>query len=263
MKDSNQENIQDHRPARLNVFNEGMLMIVVVMGFLCFTVYELTLNQAVPELMAAKERVSLLESEIQVLAGRLQRSRAALTVAEQESGVVRQANRLLREEESERQTELNRLEAELEFYRRLTGTGGSQTGLAIYTAEMRPTESPLVFQFEITLTHNIRRAAIVSGQVLIDVEGTLDDRPVRLYWSQLTDGNKPHPAFRFKYFQQIDGYMALPANFRPTQLLVTLEPNGQRKPVTRNFDWRELMESNRPNTSGNSSVENAGSDDID
>jgi len=263
MKANDQEPNQDQQPARVNGLNEGMLMIVVVMAFLCFTVYELTLNQAVPELMAATERITLLEGEIQVLADRLQRSRAALTVAEQESGVVRQANRLLREDESARQTELNRLESELEFYRRLTGTGGSQTGLAIYTAEARPTESPLVFQFEITLTHNIRRAAIVSGQVLIDVEGTLDDRPVRLYWSQLTDGNKPHPAFRFKYFQQIDGYMALPANFRPTQLLVTLEPNGQRKPVTRNFDWRELMESNRAHDSGNSSVEDSGSDDID
>jgi hypothetical protein len=103
-----------------------------------------------------------------------------------------------------------------------------------------PTESARVFQFILTLTQNIRRAAIISGRARVDIEGTMDDRPVTLYWSQVSDGETPEPSFRFKYFQQVEGYLTLPEGFSPTRLLVTLEAKGQRKPIIRNYNWNEL-----------------------
>jgi hypothetical protein len=147
----------------------------------------------------------------------------------------------LREQESERQAELNSLQSELDFFRRLAGTGGAQTGLDVYRAELVTTGSDRVFQFVLTLTQNIRRASIVSGRVRIDVEGTLSDRPVTLHWSELGDGNEPEPAFRFKYFQQIEGYLALPEAFLPIQLVVTLEAKGARNTVQRRYEWNTLL----------------------
>jgi len=75
----------------------------------------------------------------------------------------------------------------------------------------------------------------------MDVEGTLDDRPVTLHWAQLSDGAAAEPAFRFKYFQQLEGYLALPEGFMPTRLLVTLEAKGQRNPVQRQYGWDALL----------------------
>jgi len=162
-------------------------------------------------------------------------------VLEREADVLRQANRLLREEETARQAEFNTLQSELDFYRRLAGTGGAQTGLEVYRVELLATGSDRVFQFELTLTQNIRRASIVSGRARMDVEGTLDDRPVTLHWAQLSDGAAAEPAFRFKYFQQLEGYLALPEGFMPTRLLVTLEAKGQRNPVQRQYGWDALL----------------------
>jgi len=170
-------------------------------------------------------------------------AQARLTVLERETEVVRKANRLLREEESQRQAELNLLQAELDFYRRLAGTGGEQTGLAVYEAELSATDSPMVFQYVLTLTQNIRRASIISGKLKLDVEGTLDDRPVTLFWSQLSNGTTAEPSFRFKYFQQFEGYLTLPEGFSPTRLVVTLDVKDQRKPVSRTFDWKKLLDS--------------------
>jgi hypothetical protein len=155
--------------------------------------------------------------------------------------VLRQANRLLREEETARQAEFNTLQSELDFYRRLAGTGGAQTGLDVYRVELAATGSDRVFQFALTLTQNIRRASIVSGRARMDVEGTLDDRLVTLHWAQLSDGAAAEPAFRFKYFQQLEGYLALPEGFMPTRLLVTLEAKGQRNPVQRHYGWDSLL----------------------
>ena len=126
--------------------------------------------------------------------------------------------------------------------RLLAGTGGELTGLAVYEAELGATDSPRVFQFILTLTQNIRRASIISGKLRLDVEGTLDHRPVTLDWSQLTDGAPAEPSFRFKYFQQLEGYLTLPEHFSPTRLLVTLDVKDQRKPVSRAFDWQNLLD---------------------
>jgi hypothetical protein len=68
----------------------------------------------------------------------------------------------------------------------------------------------------------------------------MGDRQVTLRWSQVSDGETSEPAFRFKYFQQLEGYLTLPEGFSPTRLLVTLEENGKKALVTRQYNWDEL-----------------------
>ena len=118
---------------------------------------------------------------------------------------------------------------------------GEQSGLDIYHVEILPTGSSQVFQFILTLTQNIRRASIIDGHARMDVEGTQDDRPVTLYWSRLNDGNVPEPAFRFKYFQQLEGYLTLPEGFQPTRLRITLDAGQRRNPVQQSYNWEELL----------------------
>jgi hypothetical protein len=219
---------------------------------LVYATYQLALNRAVPEFSAAKARIKTQKAEIRSLTSRLETNRTRREVAEQEASVMRKANQLLRETESNRQAELNRLQTELDFYRRLAGTSGTQSGLAIYHIELSPTASDRVFHFVLTLTQNLRRSAITSGNVRFDVEGTLGDRLLSLPWSQVTDGNQPEPVFRFKYFQQLEGYLELPERFEPSRLLVSLEVKGQKKPVRRNFEWKQLVAHTEPSPEANS-----------
>lgn len=220
---------------------EALLLTVLMVSVLLFVVYQLAVSKVEPEMPELRDQAEFLGQELATVSRRYRNAQARLTVLERETEVIREANRLLREEESRRQAELNLLQAELDFYRRLAGTGGEQTGLAVYQAELSATESPRVFRYILTLTQNIRRASIISGKLKLDVEGTLGDRPVTLFWSQLTDGELAEPSFRFKYFQQFEGYLTLPENFSPTRLLVTLDVKDQRKPVSRAFDWKALM----------------------
>ena len=220
---------------------EALLLTVLIVSVLLFVVYQMAVSKVEPEVPELKQQARFLGQELATISGRYKKNLARLTVLERETEVVREANRLLREGESQRQAELNLLQAELDFYRRLAGTGGEQTGLAVYQAELSATDSPLVFQYILTLTQNIRRASIISGKLRLDVEGTLDNRPVTLFWSRLSDGETPEPSFRFKYFQQFEGYLTLPENFSPIRLLVTLDVKDQSKPVSRSFDWQNLL----------------------
>jgi hypothetical protein len=222
---------------------EAMLLTVLFVSVLLFVVYQLADTKVQPDVPEMKEHIEFLGHELAVLSERFERSQARQTVLEQETEIVRSANRLLREEESRRQAELNRLQTELDFYHRLVGSGGELTGLAVYEAELIATDSPRVFRFILTLTQNIRRASIISGKARMDVEGTLGNRLVTLSWPQLNDGSTAEPPFRFKYFQQLEGYLTLPEDFSPIRLRVTLEVKGQREPVGRTFNWKNLLES--------------------
>ena len=118
-----------------------MVLTIVVTAVLLFIVWQLASTKIVPQTKDLENDVRFLSGELETLKGRLERVQARLVVSEQEADVIRQANRLLREHEIERQDELTRLQSELDFYRRLAGTGGSQTGLDVYRAEVIPTES--------------------------------------------------------------------------------------------------------------------------
>lgn len=216
-------------------------MTVVFLSALLLIVHELSVSQPEPGTEELKQQNQFLRNELDLLAESHANNQARLAVVEQEADVMRKANRLLREEETERQAEINRLQGEVDFYSRLAGTGGEQTGLAVFQVELNPTESPLVFQFILTLTQNIRRASIISGKASLDVEGTLGDRPVTLYWSQLSEGTSGDTTFRFKYFQQLEGYISLPESFNPTRLVTTLDVKDRRKPLTQAFTWEELV----------------------
>jgi len=222
-------------------FIEALFLTVAVVSVLMFAVWQLASTPVVPETERLVADNDFLSRELKTIKGRFERAQARQSVLEREAEVLRQANRILREEESERQARLNQLQSELDFYRRLAGTGGAQSGLDVYHVEIVRTDSDRVFQFVLTLTQNIRRASIITGRVRIDVEGTMEDRPITLYWSQVSDGNSPEPAFRFKYFQQLEGYLTLPNEFSPTRLRISLEDGHQRKPVQRSYGWAELL----------------------
>jgi hypothetical protein len=222
-------------------FLEAAAVTAVIVSVLLLVTWQIAAGPRDPAAEELREEIRFLSGELGPMKERLERAQARLAVLEREADVLRQANRLLRERESEHQAELNTLQSELDFYRRLAGTGGEQTGLDVYRAELVATGSDRVFQFVLTLTQNIRRASIITGRARIDVEGTLEDRPVTLRWSQLGDGAAPEPAFRFKYFQQLEGYLTLPEAFLPTRLVVTLEAKGQRNPVRHSFEWSSLL----------------------
>ena len=221
-------------------FGAAMTVTVIVVAVLLFAVWQIASAPVVPEVAELQGEIRFLARELNSMKERLERSSARESILEREADVLRQANRLLREDESERQAELGRLQSELEFFRRLAGTGGARSGLDVYRIEILPTDSARVFRFVLTLTQNIRRASIVSGRAGLELEGTMEDRPVTLDWPEISEGRVAEPAFRFKYYQQVEGYLTLPDGFSPTRLRISLEAKGQGKPLIRNYDWYEL-----------------------
>lgn len=230
-------------PARRSLRNRLRTVLKVLLSVaVLYAVHAVTVRWAEPELEAKKVRIRALRAEVKELGRRVESSRVRQKVAERQVEVLRQANNLLRQEESNRQAELQRLQGEVDFYQRLAGTSGSQEGLAVYELELQTTASPQVYRFVLTLTQNLRRSAIVSGTASLELQGTRQDQAVTLKWKDLNTGNASRPEFRFKYFQQIDGYLTVPEDFQPERVRVSLKAKGSKQSPSRDFSWAELMQ---------------------
>lgn len=206
----------------------------------------LTSYLKVPELAATKAALAesnqaLAEATASVDA--LARRQARL---EQEVEVARSARAELLEALTEKQGELARAREDLNFYQRLVGQGGQREGLTVHSLLLVPTSSQRVFRFEVTLSQNLRRAGIISGNVDLTIEGIEADQPRRLRTGDVMAENQTDLSFRFKYFQLLDGSIMLPEDFIPERIIVNINPDQLEKdsdgPAPQAFGWQAALE---------------------
>ncbi|WP_201312546.1 DUF6776 family protein [Dyella sp. EPa41] len=160
------------------------------------------------------------------------------------------ANQSLRKTLAEREEELSGLRADLGFYSRLTGGDAQREGLKVQEVRLQPVSSSHAWNLTLSLTQNAKRGEDVSGNATVAVEGLRGDKVVRLAWDALGDTSQASGmAFRFKYFQQLHATIVLPADFRPTRLVITAQPAGDDA-VSRAVTWSDALSGHLTPTQG-------------
>ena len=211
-------------------------VVAILVGIFYFGKYYVA-----DELIKANHRIGALQHELQTAHDLLDEERSRATVAEREADVVRRANDLLRESERQRQDEIAGLQADLEFYRRLGGANGSQAPLTVHYLELQPTQSPRVFRVIISLTQNLRWAAVVSGRIEFTVDGILNGAAGHLTNKQLVASADKPLSFEFKYFQQLEQLITLPEGFEASRLTIQLKSSSLKAPVEQSMEWQGLF----------------------
>lgn len=222
-------------------------LIVLPATIMCLAIFYLGKYYVADELIYANYHLTALQLDLQEALEQLEAEQAKVAVAEREADVLRRANALLRESERERQDEIANLQADLAFYRRLGGASGSQAPLAVHHLELQHTQSPRVFQLIVTLTQNLRWAAVISGSVHLGLDGIQDGVAVHLTEEQLLPESSQPMDFQFKYFQQLEQLITLPEGFEPNRLTIRLQSRGLQSPVEQSVDWLDMF--NRPGSS--------------
>jgi hypothetical protein len=160
------------------------------------------------------------------------------------------ATKSLRQTLAEREEEINGLRTDLGFYSRLTGGDTQREGLKVQEVRLQPVANSRAWNLTLSITQNAKRGEDVTGIATISVEGLRGDKVVRLDWPALGDtAQSGGMAFRFKYFQQLHGTIVLPADFRPTRLLIQAQPTGDEA-VSRTVTWGDALSGNLTPTHG-------------
>lgn len=181
-------------------------------------------------------------------AGEIEQLRQRVTTLARSDQISRDANRDLQGSLAERDEEIAGLRADVAFYERLVGTTAQRRGLTVHALKLLPQSTPpqgtAAWHFTGTLTQNLNRGAVSAGRLTLLVEGTRDGRLQKLGWEDLRQQpDAPGVGYSFKYFEQVEGDVFLPAGLTPVRVTVRLQPQSGAA-VEQSFTWADATGDN-------------------
>lgn len=152
--------------------------------------------------------------------------------------ISRDANRDLQGTLAERDEEIAGLHADVAFYERFVGSTAQRRGLNVHQLQMQP-QAGGAWHFTATLTQNLNRGAVNTGRLTLAIEGSRNGRLQRLGWNELRQQPDAQGVeYSFKYFQQVEGDVLLPAGMQPIRVIARVQPQGGSA-LEQSFTWAE------------------------
>lgn len=218
------------------------LGIAVSMALLVTTAYAL-FEHGKSYAGSGLEKLARQRTELEQRVAELEKANLSLreqaTVSQRSSEIDRRASLEVRAEFAGLQDELLELRKELDFYRGIVSPGDAKAGLRIQRFQLEPgTESGSVL-YSLTLTQVKRNERYMRGAIEMEVEGLEDGESKVLLFKKLAEGNSKALNYKFRYFQNIEGQIWIPAQFKPEKVRVLLKPQGKGKPpaIEEVVDW--------------------------
>ena len=228
--------VRTHAPKRRIIF----IAAVALLGlFAAYVVYELgRYNAGYDRLAVAQER-----TELEVAIEHLEKTNHELRTKLAELDTIR-VGRSREQAEVARtigdlQAQVARESQELAFYRGVVTQGAAEIGVKIGQVRISPGHKGGQFIVHLALLRSGRPDSTVAGTIGLIVDGgtgSASDAPLDL--PALTAGKLHELPFNFRFYQNFDQEIALPAGFKPEHLAV--EVHSSRKdiaPLVQTFQW--------------------------
>lgn len=226
-------------PMRQRLLLAGLVLLLLAVAFGC---YKLGLYRSGYDFQSLEGRLELLNQQ-------LRDSRAhAQTLLDENSLLQRSAEMdaaallAVKENMALLQEDMVGLKEELVFYQSLLSPAERKPGLYVQSLELRPSEAG-GFDYTLVLTQVRQNDRFAAGQVLLGLPAAPVDMSNEGEEEQMLElGAKlDEQAFKFKFFQRIEGHLLLPEGSQAEQLVVKIQPNGRRlKAVDEVFGWNDL-----------------------
>ena len=132
------------------------------------------------------------------------------------------------------------LEQDVLFYRQVMSEDFENVGLVIGQMDIEATDVPAKFKYKLVLRQQESSGgAFLKGHVNVNVAGTLGQEQVVFPMHELSeDTDQVDIKLRFKYFQNIEGELELPADFVPEQIhIMAVETAPMAKTINKSFSW--------------------------
>jgi len=194
--------------------------------------------------LAASDRIRGLEAEN----SRLRTELAAADVARRvDREGYKQVNRSL----GDMQSQIARLNQDLSFYRGLVQPDSS-VHVKVQQMQIVPESSAGTYRLKFVLMQTGKPEKEVTGSVSLVLDGLLDGKPVTLTYAELSPNHHLSLAYSFRYFEDYDEIVQLPAHFEPTRVGVEIHAGRDAAHSFRQaFVWKAQGMSVETEASGN------------
>jgi hypothetical protein len=130
--------------------------------------------------------------------------------------------------------EIVRLREELNFYRNIISPADKKAGLRIQNLYILPDGGAQRFRYKLVLIQALKHDRTIYGGAYLEVSGTQGGQEAVLRFP--TAKERPI-SVSFKYFQDIEGRIELPRDFRPRQVRVHVTTGGGGEAVEGTYAW--------------------------
>ena len=228
--------IRAHAPTR-RLLLIGVLAVLAI--FALYIVYELGRYNAGYDRLAVAQQRTELEVEIE----RLNKSNRELRTQLAELDTIR-IGRAREQAEVARsigdlQAQVARQAQELAFYRGIVAQGAGAVGVKVEQLHISSGPKAQKFALHVALVRSVRPDSVAMGSIGLSVEGTAGDgKAATLDLGNLTAGRQHELPYNFRYFQNLDQEIALPAGFKPEHVAIELRSSKKDvAPATQTFPW--------------------------
>lgn len=224
------------RRARWVVGVAWLLSLILLYGVVRYLV--------VPEIGPLEKALATSRSDAEALREELELAKDTLSREQRAREVAELALEDMQQSLAQRQDEVAALRADVGFYQRLIEGGAQQPGLWIHELRMQRDGAGQgqggMYRYRLTLAQNLKRGKSAEGEVELSVTGSRGGQLERLDLSQLTgDTVSPDMQYAFKYFQQLEGTILLPADFEPSAIQISMKPKSGGSTIRREFSWAD------------------------
>ena len=219
---------------RTAVFIAGLLIAL----FAVYVVYELGRYNAGYDRQAVAQQRTELEVKIEHLEKDNREMRTQL--AELDTFRVGRAREQaeLAKSMGELQAQVAQQSQELAFYRGVVAQGAASIGIKIEQVRITATSHPGIFSVHLSLLRSGRADTDALGSLLLGIDGAANGEAKSLDFAALTGGRTHELRYNFRYFQDFDQELTLPASFKPEQLVMELHSSKKDvPPLSQSFLW--------------------------
>lgn len=138
----------------------------------------------------------------------------------------------------ELQAQVAKQSQDLAFYRGVVAQGAATLGLKIEDLRITPAPQPNVYTVHLALVRSGRAETLVTGTLELSVDGELAGGDKTLDLAALTGGRQHDLRYDFRYFQDFDQELTLPAGFKAAHLVAEVHSNRRDvTPLSQTFLW--------------------------
>lgn len=190
---------------------------LVLAGVLLYSVFELGRYDAGFRLVDSIRGALGASARIRDLEAQIARQREQLAAADVARRVDREGYQQVERSLGDMQSQIARLTQDLSFYRGLVQPD-TVVHVKVQQMQIVPGADPGAFQLKFVLMQAGRPDAPVSGSASLTVDGLLHGKPSSLGFAQVSPRRRGNLVYSFRYFEDFDERVQLPAGFEPTRI---------------------------------------------
>lgn len=224
---------------RVKLFITGLIVVVLLVT--AGMIYNHGLSMAGFERVSATRHAEALRNRIVQLEGDNKSLREALARAERTLQMDQTAYQELDRSLKVSNQAIVRLREELNFYRNIISPPNKRSGLRIQSLKVEVSiddKNKNMYRYKMVLIQALKHDRKVRGRARFEISGLRAGENTVLRYPQPTD----NPIrFDFKYFQDIEGKFALPADFEPKWIKVNVTSRGRNaQTVEQTYPWPQV-----------------------